>query len=76
VPLLLGAAILTAVLTTAPWPTLLFIGLCYLGAIPFSIRSYRHLKRTAEALRAAQAAAARSEPAVLRAVDPPKGAAG
>jgi CDP-diacylglycerol--serine O-phosphatidyltransferase len=76
VPLLLGAAMLTAFLTTAPWPTLLVIGLCYLGAIPFSIRSYNHLKRTAEALRAAQTSAPRSEPPVLRAVDPPKGAAG
>jgi CDP-diacylglycerol--serine O-phosphatidyltransferase len=76
VPLLLGAAMLTAFLSTAPWPTLLAIGLAYLGSIPFSIRSFNHLKKSAEALRAASPATARPEPPVLRAVEPPKGAAG
>jgi CDP-diacylglycerol--serine O-phosphatidyltransferase len=71
VPLLLGAAVLAAFLTTAPWPTLLVIGLGYLAAIPFSVRSFSHLKRAADALRATA-----SEPApVLRAVEPPHGAA-
>jgi len=77
VPLLLGLAMLAAFLTTAPWMTLLVIGLGYLATIPLSIRSFSHLKKAAEALRAAAPAApARPEAPVLRAVDPPKGAAG
>jgi CDP-diacylglycerol--serine O-phosphatidyltransferase len=77
VPLLLGAAILAAFLTTAPWLTLLAVGLGYLATIPLSIRSFSHLKKAAEALRASAASAApRADAPVLRAVDPPKGAAG
>jgi CDP-diacylglycerol---serine O-phosphatidyltransferase len=77
VPLLLGLAVLAAFLTTAPWMTLLVIGLGYLATIPLSIRSFSHLKKAAEALRAAAPSApARPEAPVLRAVDPPKGAAG
>ena len=76
VPLFLAAAMLMAFLTTAPWPTLLAIGLLYLATFPFSIRSFRHLKKAAEELRATATASPRPEPAVLRAVDPPKGAAG
>jgi CDP-diacylglycerol---serine O-phosphatidyltransferase len=76
VPLLLGAAMLTAFLTTAPWPTLLALGGAYLASIPLSIRSFRKLKEAAEALRAqAQTPAsttttpARAEPPVLRAIE-------
>jgi CDP-diacylglycerol---serine O-phosphatidyltransferase len=73
-PVMIGVAILMAFLTTAPWPTLLFIGLAYLGTIPFSIRSFRKLRNAAEELRAN--AAARAEAPQLRAVEPPRGAAG
>jgi CDP-diacylglycerol--serine O-phosphatidyltransferase len=77
VPLLLGAAMLAAFLTTAPWSTLLVIGLGYLATIPLSIRSFNHLRRAAEALRAsAKDGSARAEVPALRAVEPPKGAAG
>jgi CDP-diacylglycerol--serine O-phosphatidyltransferase len=78
VPLLLGAAILAAFLTTAPWSTLLVIGLGYLASIPLSIRSYNHLRNAAEALRASapKDSAQRAEGPALRAVEPPKGAAG
>ncbi len=77
VPLLLGAAILAAFLTTAPWSTLLVIGLGYLATIPLSIRSFNHLRNAAEALRAsAPKDGARADGPGLRAVEPPKGAAG
>lgn len=78
VPLLLGAAILAAFLTTAPWSTLLVIGLGYLASIPLSIRSFNHLRKAAEALRASapKDSAQRAEGPALRAVEPPKGAAG
>jgi CDP-diacylglycerol--serine O-phosphatidyltransferase len=67
VPMLLGVGVLAAFLTTAPWATLLVIGLLYLATIPVSFRSYARLKSQAEALRAA----ARPEAPVLRAVEPP-----
>ncbi len=66
-PVMIGVAALMAFLTTAPWPTFLVIGLTYLASIPFSIRSFRRLKKAAEELRAA--GAARAEGPVLRAVD-------
>jgi len=52
-PTLLVVGALAAFLTTEPWATMLVMGALYLGSIPFSIRSYRRLRRTAEAMRAA-----------------------
>ena len=40
---------LAAFLTTAPWPTLMVVGVVYLSSIPLTIRSYYRLKRAAEA---------------------------
>jgi len=51
VPTLLAFGIATAFLTTAPWPTLMVVGVVYLGSIPLTIRSYYQLKRAAEARR-------------------------
>jgi CDP-diacylglycerol--serine O-phosphatidyltransferase len=52
-PTLLVVGALAAFLTTEPWATMLVVGAVYLGSIPFSIRSYRRLRRAAEEIRAA-----------------------
>ena len=52
-PLLLVVGALAAFLTTEPWLTLLAVGIIYIAAIPFSIRSYQRLKRAAEEIRSA-----------------------
>ena len=52
IPTLLALGVATAFLTTAPWPTLMVVGVVYLGSIPLTIRSYYRLKRTAEARKA------------------------
>jgi CDP-diacylglycerol--serine O-phosphatidyltransferase len=51
-PTLLAFGVATAFLTTAPWPTLMVVGVVYLGSIPLTIRSYYRLKRAAEARKA------------------------
>ena len=51
-PTLLGVGALAAFLTTEPWATLLTVGVIYVGSFPFSIHSYRKLKRTADEMRA------------------------
>jgi CDP-diacylglycerol--serine O-phosphatidyltransferase len=45
IPTLLAFVVATAFLTTAPWPTLMVVGVVYLGSIPFTVRSYYRLKR-------------------------------
>src|SRR5216683_1781482 len=55
VPTLLGFGVATAFLTTAPWPTLMVVGVVYLGSIPMTIRSYYRLRRAATARRAEMA---------------------
>jgi CDP-diacylglycerol---serine O-phosphatidyltransferase len=49
IPTLLAFGVATAFLTTAPWPTLMVVGVVYLSSIPLTIRSYYRLKRAAEA---------------------------
>src|SRR6516225_9296310 len=49
IPTLLAFVVATAFLTTAPWPTLMVVGVVYLGSIPLTVRSYYRLKRAAEA---------------------------
>ena len=49
IPTLLAFGVATAFLTTAPWPTLMVVGVVYLGSIPWTIHSYYRLKRAAEA---------------------------
>jgi CDP-diacylglycerol---serine O-phosphatidyltransferase len=41
--------VLVAALVSAPWPTLAFLALAYLATIPFSVRSYRRIRRLREA---------------------------
>jgi CDP-diacylglycerol---serine O-phosphatidyltransferase len=52
IPTLLAFGVATAFLTTAPWPTLMVVGVVYLSSIPLTIRSYYLLKRAAEARKA------------------------
>jgi len=49
-PLLLGTGIFAAVLVADPWAALAAAGLIYLGMLPFSVRSFRRLRREAEGL--------------------------
>lgn len=48
-PLLLGTGMYAALLVADPWVALAAAGLIYLGMLPFSVRSYRKLRREAEA---------------------------
>jgi CDP-diacylglycerol--serine O-phosphatidyltransferase len=66
VPTLLGVGLLAAFLTTAPWPTLLFVGLLYLGSIPLTIRAAITARRAAEAKKGEPP----GEPALRLAVPP------
>ncbi len=50
-PLLLGTGAYTAVLVADPWAALAAAGLIYVGMLPFSVRSFRRLRREAEASR-------------------------
>jgi CDP-diacylglycerol--serine O-phosphatidyltransferase len=45
VPTLLGVGIMTAFFTTAPWPTLLFVGAVYIGSIPLTVRASFRMRR-------------------------------
>jgi CDP-diacylglycerol---serine O-phosphatidyltransferase len=48
-PTLLGIGLLAAFLTTAPWPTLLLVGMLYLGSVPLTVRAAAGARRSAEA---------------------------
>jgi len=50
-PLLLGTGLFVALLFADPWAALAAGGLIYLAMLPFSVRSFRRLRREAEALR-------------------------
>jgi CDP-diacylglycerol--serine O-phosphatidyltransferase len=47
-PLLLGIVVFAAVLVAEPWAALAAVGILYLGMLPFSVRSFHHLRREAE----------------------------
>jgi CDP-diacylglycerol---serine O-phosphatidyltransferase len=47
-PLLLGTGTYAAVALADPWAALAAAGLIYLGMLPFSVRSFRRLRREAE----------------------------
>ena len=49
-PTLLGIGVMTGLLTTAPWPTLTFVGFAYVASIPLTMRAYAQ-RRTAYAAR-------------------------
>ncbi len=53
-PLLLGTGLYVALLVTDPWAALALGGVIYLGMLPFSRRSFRRLRREAEALHAGE----------------------
>src|SRR6185312_10914407 len=69
VPIMLAVALVAAFMTTAPWPTLTAVGLAYLASIPFTVRSYNRLRRTAEAMHAQPEDAAGS---VISLSEPPQ----
>jgi CDP-diacylglycerol--serine O-phosphatidyltransferase len=50
-PLLLGTGAYAAVLVADPWAALAAAGLIYVAMLPFSVRSFRRLRREAEAPR-------------------------
>lgn len=50
-PLLLGTGAYAAILLAEPWAALAAAGLLYLVMLPFSVRSFRRLRRAAEAPR-------------------------
>jgi CDP-diacylglycerol--serine O-phosphatidyltransferase len=50
-PLMLGTGIFAALLVADPWAALATAGLLYLGMLPFSVRSFRRIKREAEEYR-------------------------
>ncbi|MEA2738222.1 MAG: CDP-diacylglycerol---serine O-phosphatidyltransferase [Acetobacteraceae bacterium] len=50
-PLLLGTGAYAAVALADPWAALAAAGLIYLGMLPFSVRSFRRLRREAESPR-------------------------
>jgi CDP-diacylglycerol---serine O-phosphatidyltransferase len=52
IPTLLAFGVATAFLTTAPWPTLMVVGVVYLGSIPLTVLSYYRLKRAVQTRRA------------------------
>ncbi len=57
IPTLLGVGLTAAFFTTAPWPTLTFVGALYLASIPLTVRAAYRQRR------AAQPAEIRAEPA-------------
>jgi CDP-diacylglycerol--serine O-phosphatidyltransferase len=50
-PLLLGTGAYAAVVVADPWGALAAAGLIYIGMLPFSVRSFRRIRREAEAPR-------------------------
>ena len=72
VPTLLGVGLLAAFATTAPWPTLVVVGLLYLGSIPLTIRAASRYRQAAAARKAEPATA----PAALLTAPPPAAALG
>ena len=54
-PTFLGVGVFAALLVADPWAALAAGGLIYIGMLPFSVRSFRRLKREAEAYRETQA---------------------
>jgi CDP-diacylglycerol--serine O-phosphatidyltransferase len=55
-PLLLGTGVFAAILLAEPWAALAAAGILYAGMLPFSARSFRRLRREAEAMREGEAA--------------------
>jgi len=47
IPTLLGIGVMAGFFTTAPWPTLTFVGAVYLASIPLTIRAAAQARRSA-----------------------------
>jgi len=58
-PLLLGTGLFVALLFADPWAALAAAGVIYAVMLPFSVRSFRRLRREAEALRSDEEAPAK-----------------
>jgi CDP-diacylglycerol--serine O-phosphatidyltransferase len=56
-PTLLGIGVFAGLFTSAPWPTLTFIGAVYVASIPLTMRAHSRLRRAAEARKAEAAEA-------------------
>jgi CDP-diacylglycerol--serine O-phosphatidyltransferase len=56
IPTLLGIGVMTGFFTTAPWPTLTFVGALYLSSIPLTVRAAMQARRAAAARQAEPAA--------------------
>jgi CDP-diacylglycerol--serine O-phosphatidyltransferase len=54
---LLGIGVFAGLFTSAPWPTLTFIGAVYVASIPLTMRAHSRLRRAAEARKAEAAEA-------------------
>jgi len=52
IPTLLGIGVMAGFFTTAPWPTLAFVGAVYLASIPLTIRAAARARRAAAARQA------------------------
>jgi CDP-diacylglycerol--serine O-phosphatidyltransferase len=70
VPTLLGIGLLAGLFTTAPWPTLTFIGAVYIASIPLTVRASLRLRRAAEARRTEPPETPAPEPAAVAAAVP------
>jgi CDP-diacylglycerol--serine O-phosphatidyltransferase len=68
-PTLLGIGLIAAFATTAPWPTMLLLGLIYLATIPWTMRAGRLEARRAAVPKKPEAA----EAGTLAATPPPLG---
>jgi CDP-diacylglycerol--serine O-phosphatidyltransferase len=51
IPTLLGVGLMAAFLTTAPWATLMVVGVVYFASIPLTVRASRRLRRDHETVR-------------------------
>src|SRR5438132_8323937 len=71
VPTLLGIGLLAGLFTTAPWPTLTFIGAVYIASIPLTVRASLRLRRAAEARKTDASETPTSEPAAVVAMPTP-----
>jgi CDP-diacylglycerol--serine O-phosphatidyltransferase len=73
VPTLLGIGLIAAFATTAPWPTMLLLGLIYLASIPVTVRAGHLAARRAAAPKKPETAEA--APALIAAPPPELGEA-
>lgn len=55
IPALAGVGLLAALLVSQPWWTMVFVGIVYLATMPFSVRKFAVLKRSAAELQEEEA---------------------